>query len=152
VKAKEVYNFVVGATRIALIKMHAYAWHRSSIYSHDVQLRLKLQTCHQTLYIWTTNIMRVVLYFSIHISCWSSLPQSLPSSLLRRSPRITRSFLLRLQLFLTSSIYQLWFDDEDERFYLKLAFLDKVDISEPFGDEGPPPTMFMVVCPWKCVI
>jgi hypothetical protein len=51
----------------------SYAWYCSSIYSHEVQLLMKLQTCPQNLYMVTTNIMRAILYFSIYTSCSSSI-------------------------------------------------------------------------------
>ena len=70
-----------------------YAWHYSSIYSRGVQLQTKLQICPRILYIVTTNIMRATLYFSIYISCRTSLPW--PSSLsLLRQPQLTQSCLL----------------------------------------------------------
>jgi hypothetical protein len=71
-----------------------YAWHCYSIYSRGIQLRMKLQICLRVLYIDTTNFIRATLYFSIYISCGTSLPRPLSSSLLRR-PQLTRSYLLR---------------------------------------------------------
>jgi hypothetical protein len=68
-KMGEIHSFIVRAVRIILIKKCPFACHYSSIYSRGVQLCMNLQTCPQTLYMSTTNIMRVIFYFFIHISC-----------------------------------------------------------------------------------
>lgn len=78
-----------------------YAWHCSSVCSREVHFCMKLQTCPHTIYMSTTNIMRVVLYFSIHISRWSSLLQSSPS-MLHDSLRMDWISLLRLWPLLDS--------------------------------------------------
>lgn len=131
------------------------ACHCSSIYSHEVQLLMKLQTCPQTLYMSTTNTIRVILYHFIHISCWSNLPDSLPSSLLRKSSRITWSFLLRLRL--AQCIYRLepsWLhpfyllrsNDEDECFTWSLFSWQSWYLADTFVDEGPPQQYSTQIC------
>jgi hypothetical protein len=68
------------ANQYSRLETVSYACHCSFIYSHGVQLRMKLQTYPEIVYIITTTIMMAILYFSIYISCKSCLPRPLSLS------------------------------------------------------------------------
>jgi hypothetical protein len=60
---EEIHNFVAGAILLTSIKKHPHAWHRSPIYSRGTQLRIKLQTYPQILYMSSISLTRVTLPF-----------------------------------------------------------------------------------------